>query len=157
MKNPNERVLEELRKIFAENADKRICVVGTPCVGKTTLVKSLPNCLDQDEVAFTLLGEEAGSCVHEYVKHNPEEWKNHVIKFIKEYKIERGHPIFGTGIFDCDLVVYLEINEETLRERAAKRNADFQWALDTKKLYIDPEIKSSNIPVITIDVSSLVD
>ena len=30
--------IDELSKIFEENSDKRICVLGTTCTGKSTLI-----------------------------------------------------------------------------------------------------------------------
>ena len=30
--------LEKLKQVFIDNKDKRICVLGTTCTGKTTLI-----------------------------------------------------------------------------------------------------------------------
>lgn len=48
----------ELKKIFDENKDKRICVVGTTCTGKTTLINKLNIGCDMDELIFPLLSKE---------------------------------------------------------------------------------------------------
>lgn len=52
------QVIEELRKIFKENTDKRICVLGTTCTGKTTLIHDINIGLDMDDEIFQLLTKE---------------------------------------------------------------------------------------------------
>lgn len=43
---------ETIRKVFKEDSDKRICVVGASCVGKTTLLNHFPEAVDMDELLF---------------------------------------------------------------------------------------------------------
>lgn len=33
--------INDLKRIFDENKDKRICVLGTTCTGKSTLIREL--------------------------------------------------------------------------------------------------------------------
>ena len=40
--------IEELSKIFEENKDKRICVLGTTCTGKTYLINATNMGLDME-------------------------------------------------------------------------------------------------------------
>lgn len=58
---------QELNKIFESNKDKRICVIGTSCIGKSTLLKELRNCYDMDDLLFPLLSKEET----EYVCRQP--------------------------------------------------------------------------------------
>lgn len=59
----NNKYVEELKKIFDNNKDKRILVIGTTCTGKSTLIKSLGIGLDMDKVIFPLLTKEESDFV----------------------------------------------------------------------------------------------
>ena len=59
--------------------------------------------------------------------------------------------MFGTVLLDCDLIIYLHINNELLLERTKSRNVDFVNAKNMQQA-IEDEIKNSSIPVITIEV-----
>jgi len=145
--------VQKLRQIFYENSDKRILVLGTMCAGKTTLVKSLPECLDQDEICWALLPKELeeklskGSWTQEMVKS----WNEHVENATQTVEIEAGRPLFGGSIFKSDIIVYLNINEETLRERAKRRNADYEVASNYNN-EIKKKLKATNLPVIVVDI-----
>lgn len=47
--------VQRLSKIFNEYNNKRIIVLGTTCAGKTTLLKSLTECMDMDTLVWGLL------------------------------------------------------------------------------------------------------
>lgn len=49
-----EASIENLERIFEENKEKRICVLGTTCTGKTTLINELKMGSDMDELIFPL-------------------------------------------------------------------------------------------------------
>lgn len=51
-------IVHKLSEIFNNNRDERICVLGTTCVGKTTLIKEMNVGQDMDELIFPLLSEE---------------------------------------------------------------------------------------------------
>ena len=143
----------KLRRIFNENSDKRILVMGTMCAGKTTLVKSMPECLDQDEICWALLPKELeeklskGSWTQELV----EAWNQHVEDATQTVKIEPGRPLFGGSMFKSDIIVYLNISEQTLRERAKKRNADYEVASSYNNK-IKEMLKAAALPVIVLDI-----
>lgn len=59
--------VEKLRKIFDTNKDKRICIVGSSCVGKTTLLKYLPDAIDMDDFFLVHQKKELN---HFYLKKN---------------------------------------------------------------------------------------
>ena len=142
--------IEELRQIFIDNKDKRICVLGTTCTGKTTLINESNIGVDIDEEIFPLLTEEET----EYICQTPwtEEIGNKMDELVRtRLSIKPGIPMFGTVLLDCDLIIYLHITDELLLERTKSRNVDFNNAKNMQ-LKIEKEIKNSNIPVISIEV-----
>ena len=144
--------LEELKQIFNNNKDKRICVLGTTCTGKTTLIKESNVGIDMDEEIFPLLTPEET----EYVCRTPwtEEIGNKMNELVQtKLKIRPGVPMFGTVLLDCDLIVYLHINDELLLERTSSRNVDFNNAKNMQQK-IEEEIKKSNIPTLYIEVQN---
>ena len=144
--------IEELSKIFEENKDKRICVLGTTCTGKTYLINATNMGLDMDEEIFPLLTQEET----DYVCQTPwtEEIGNKMDELVRtKLSITPGVPMFGTVLLDCDLIVYLHINDDLLLERAKLRNVDFMNAKNMQSK-IEEEIKKSNIPKIYIEVQN---
>ena len=55
-------------------------------------------------------------------------------------------------LVDCDLIIYLHINDELLKKRTDLRNVDF---INAKNMQteIEEEIEKSNIEVITLEVT----
>ncbi len=144
--------IEQLIEIFEENRDKRICVLGATCTGKTTLIKGTNIGLDMDEEIFPLLTEEET----EYVCRTPwtQEIGNRMDELIRtKLSIKQGTPMFGTVLLDCDLIVYLHINDDLLLERTKLRNTDFSNAKNMQQK-IEEEIKNSNIPTIYVEVQN---
>lgn len=144
--------IEQLIEIFEENRDKRICVLGATCTGKTTLIKGTNIGLDMDEEIFPLLTEEET----EYVCRTPwtQEIGNRMDELVKtKLSIKQGTPMFGTVLLDCDLIVYLHINDDLLLERTKLRNTDFSNAKNMQQK-IEEEIKNSNIPAIYVEVQN---
>ncbi len=144
------KYIEQLKEIFDNNTDKRILVIGTTCTGKSTLIKNLGIGLDMDKVIFPLLTKEET----DYVCQTP--WTKEIGKkmtyLVKtKLKIQPGEPLFGTVLIDCDLIVYLHINDEILKKRTTLRNVDFTNAKNMQT-EIEDEIKNSNIKVITLEV-----
>ena len=143
--------IEELRQIFIDNKEKRICVLGTTCTGKTTLINESNMGVDMDEEIFPLLTEEET----EYVCQTPwtEEIGNKMDELVRtRLSIKPGVPMFGTVLLDCNLIIYLHITDELLLERTKSRNVDFNNAKNMQ-LKIEEEIKKSNIPTIYIEVN----
>lgn len=143
---------ERLERVFNENSGKRICVIGTTCTGKSTLIKKLGRGLDMDAEIFPLLTKEET----EYVCSDP--WTEEIGKTMdnlvrERLTITKENHLFGTVLLDCDLIVYLHINDDLLAERTALRNAKFTDAknMQTK---IEQEIKSSGIETITLEVTN---
>ena len=144
--------IEQLIEIFEENRDKRICVLGATCTGKTTWIKGTNIGLDMDEEIFPLLTEEET----EYVCRTPwtQEIGNRMDELVRtKLSIKQGTPMFGTVLLDCDLIVYLHINDDLLLERTKLRNTDFSNAKNMQQK-IEEEIKNSNIPTIYVEVQN---
>ena len=144
--------IEQLIEIFEENRDKRICVLGATCTGKTTLIKGTNIGLDMGEEIFPLLTEEET----EYVCRTPwtQEIGNRMDELVRtKLSIKQGTPMFGTVLLDCDLIVYLHINDDLLLERTKLRNTDFSNAKNMQQK-IEEEIKNSNIPTIYVEVQN---
>lgn len=142
--------INDLKNIIEDNKDKRVCVVGTSCTGKTTYLEYAKNGLDMDRIIFPLLSQEE----KEYVCQTPwtEEIGKEMDRLVKErIKIQAGQPVFGTVIIDCDLIVYLNISEELLKQRTKSRNVSFDDAKRMKDS-IEQELTRMDIPVIMIEV-----
>lgn len=144
--------IEKLIQIFKENRDKRICVLGTTCTGKTTLIHDTNMGLDMDDEIFPLLSKEE----IKYVCQTP--WTLEIGNKMNELvrtklSIKPGIPMFGTVLLDCDLIVYLHINDELLLKRTKLRNANFNDAKNMQQK-IEQEIKKSNKPTIVIEVQN---
>ena len=147
-------IVIELKEIFSSNIDKRILVLGATCVGKTTLLKHFPECHDMDTLVWGLLPKEKQeklSCPN-WTDEMSKIWREYVIKAKQIIKIEAGYPLFAATSFDSDIIVYLSIDEDTLRERTRNRNIDYTVAAENDER-IKKEIELSNLPVIVIDMT----
>lgn len=141
--------IDNLTRIFEENKDKRICVLGTTCTGKTTLIKGSHIGEDMDELIFPLLTKEE----NDYVCQTP--WTEEIGQKMDELvrtklTIKPGTPLFGTVLLDCDLIIYLHIDDELLLERTILRNVDFENAKNMQSK-IEQEIYTSNIETIVLE------
>lgn len=145
-----EASIDNLLTIFNENSNKRICVLGTTCTGKTTLINELKIGVDMDKEIFPLLTQQET----DYVCSTP--WTEEIGKKMDELvrtrlSINAGTPMFGTVLLDCDLIVYLHISDELLLERTKLRNADFMNAKNMQKK-IEDEIRNSGLDTIILGV-----
>lgn len=146
-----EDLIKKLEKILESNKDKRIMVIGTTCLGKSTFLKKIKNAKDMDDIVFPLLMKKES----DFVCQSPwtEEIGDTMSKLAKEkVKIKKGEPVFGTVVIDSDLIVYLKISDELLAKRARLRKRDFKDAKNMQK-QIEKEIKKSKIPVIEFSIN----
>lgn len=142
--------IDNLTRIFDENSDKRICVLGTTCTGKSTLISQLGIGEDMDELLFPLLAKEE----KDYVCQTP--WTEEIGEKMDELVrtkliIKPGIPLFGTVLVNCDLIIYLHIDDDLLFKRTALRNVDFKNA-KMMQSKIEQEIYISNIETIVLEV-----
>ena len=144
--------VDNLMEVFNEHKDKRICVLGTTCTGKTTLINELHIGLDMDEEIFPLLTQEE----KEYVCSTP--WTEEIGEKMDELvrsklSIKSGFPMFGTVLLDCDVICYLHISDELLMQRTKSRNVDFLNAKNMQQK-IESEIINSGLETITLEVQN---
>ena len=142
---PNETV-NMLSAIFKEHKNERICVVGTMCCGKTTLLKQLNklNCIDMDNEFWTMASKDEIN----FYSQRPftKEMNDSLYKLFYERLSSRpGFPMFGVFILDCDVIVYLDISENLLKKHCIKRgDTDFIDAINIKK-WLEDDLKSHKI------------
>ena len=108
-------IINKLKAIFHEHNNERICMVGTVCCGKTTLIKHLKeyNCVDMDDEFWhqTTKDEYDYFCQVPFTK----EMYDLLHKMVNEkVVIKQGFPLFGVVILDCDVIIYLDIDETLL-------------------------------------------
>jgi hypothetical protein len=111
-----------LKAIFEKHINERVCVIGTVCCGKTTLIKHLGgyNCIDMDDEFWP----QATKKEIEYFSQVPftKEMSNSINKLVYErISVKPGFPLFGVVILDCEVVIYLDIAENLLKEHCKKR------------------------------------
>jgi len=144
------KIAERLQKILDEYKNKRVIVVGTTSSGKSTLLKKIKNAEDMDDLVFPLLSKEEKNYVCQSVW--TEEIGKTMTRLVKEkVKVEKGKPLFGTVILGCDLIIYLDINDELLKERCKKRKTSFKSAKDMQKMILR-EIAKSKIHSISFQI-----
>jgi len=148
-------IIRELRDIFDKYSDKRILVLGTTCAGKTTLLKHFPEGLDMDVVVMGTLPEELQDRFRKaprpFAQDLVEIWNKYLETAIQTVEIEAGHPLFAATVFRSDIIVYLNISDETLRERTMKRNFKYELAEKYNNLFKD-YLKITELPVIIVDI-----
>ena len=147
-------MFDKISKIFEENKNKRICVIGTTCTGKSTIIRETQSGEDMDDAIFPLLTKEES----DYVCQTP--WTEEIGKKMDELvrtklSITPGVPMFGTVLLDCDLIVYLHINDDLLQERCLLRGVDFINAKNMQEK-IEDEINKSSIECIKVDVENFI-
>ncbi|MEG0553854.1 MAG: hypothetical protein RR533_10095 [Carnobacterium sp.] len=148
------KVKDQLEELFTRYREKRICVLGTTCCGKSTLQQCFSQSVDMDEVLWTTLTKEEET----YICSKP--WTNDIGRFtskiVKERMvIEPGHPLFSLILLECDMIVYLEISDGLLREHCNKRSASFEDAKNVKlaiEKAIDEKRADTNIKVFILSV-----
>ena len=132
MQETDGSIKKELEELFAQHATDRVCVLGTICCGKTTLLRQITNCVDVDDELWSRLTEEETA----FVSRTPwtEEIGDEIDRLVKErITIRPGFPHFGTVILDCEVIVYLDIDDSLLRKRCKKRGTSFTDAIRIKE------------------------
>ena len=148
--------VEKMKKIFAENIKKHICVVGASCVGKSTLLGYLPEAVDMDDLLFG--NKEKGITpllTPKEIDYACGPWTQEVGQFMIQkahelIKIEAGHPVFGTIVFPSDLVIEINVPDNVLRERIKARGSD-EKDVFSMKAQIESEIEKSAIEKVVVE------
>lgn len=159
LKPTNEKppiAVEKISHIFSSNAEKRICVVGASCVGKSTLLGYLPEAVDMDDLLF---GNKQKGIVplltQQEIDYVCGPWTPEVGQFMTQkahelIKIEAGHPVFGTIVFPSDLVIEIIVPDNILRERIRRRNSNENDVFNMKA-QIESEIEKSGIEKVVVE------
>lgn len=148
--------VEKMKKLFANNIEKRICVVGSSCVGKSTLLGYLPEAVDMDDLLFGNKQKGISPLLtQKEIDYICGVWTPEVGQFMTQkanelIKIEAGHPVFGTIVFPSDLVIEITVPDNILRERIRRRNTDEKDVFNMK-VQIESEIEKSGIEKIIIE------
>ena len=124
--------INTLKAIFEKHKNERVCVLGTMCCGKTTLLQYFPDCVDIDDVAF----RDITNTERAFISQTPwtKEIGDAVDRIVYEkVQIQQGRPMFGTVILDCEVVIYLDISNELLAEHCQKRGVDLTDSLNMKE------------------------
>ena len=159
---------KELKKILDDNKDKRVCVCGVSCSGKTTIMKNFPNSLDLDEIAWlavppkiqeVLSGQKKfmtyakmreNGVIRDWTKEQSKIWETHAYKTANEFKIRPGQPVFSAvPLNHTDLIIYLDISPELLYKRAMKRGRDPE-KIRKAKIGLEQVIAEKGLPVINL-------
>ena len=114
--------LNTLKAIFEKHKHERICVIGTMCVGKTTIISRLPeyNCIDMDDEFWPQMPKEHIEILSQ--KPITEEIIGTICKLIsKKITVKVGCPLFGISILNCEAVVYLDISLNLLKKHCKSR------------------------------------
>lgn len=144
------KTVEELRSVLTKNRDKKITVIGTTCVGKSTFLREISAGVELRKLAPPFTDKEKDFYYHApLTKENNDTMRALVAKraFVKA-----GQPAFGTAIANgTELVVYLTIDDELLKKRVLDRKVNFEYA-KIMQGFIDEEVRESGLPVIKIAV-----
>ena len=131
-----------LGEILRKHQGERICVVGTMCCGKTTIIKQLPdyNCVDMDDEFWVQISKEEMERLS--LKPITKEIMDRIYELVyQKISVKPGRPLFGVVILDCEVVVYLNISKKLLAQHCFQRgDTDYQDALFVKK-YLENDLK----------------
>ena len=130
--------INALTAIFEKHINDRICVIGTMCCGKTTLVRKLYryNCVDADDELWHQIPVDKTEALS--LRPITKRVMDEVYDLMHEkVTVKPGFPLFGITILDCEVVVYLDISPQLLERHCdMRRDTDYIDALYVKK-YIE--------------------
>ncbi len=133
---------KKIEKIINENKDKRILILGTKFSGKRTILNNLKIGTYYNDLLDDLILEKYG-----YVYITPQEKKALESKMI----ITKGIPLFSECLVDCDLIIFLYINESLLKLRTTMNYMEATSAIAIQN-NLKKELKNVSVPIIKIDV-----
>jgi adenylate kinase family enzyme len=143
--------INALKAIFEKHKHERVCVIGTMCCGKTSLLKELSqyHCVDVDDIFWPQISEKEIEALSE--TPITKEIMDEIYKLVHEkINVKPGFPLFGFAIHDCEAVVYLDISETLLEKHCQTRgDTSLADALFVKKCVEEDwnEHKAKNLKV----------
>ena len=129
--------LNTLRAIFEKHKDERVCVIGTVCVGKSTILCQLDEygCEDLDAVLWPFIPEEDMVQFNQYANQPwTTDFSDEIDRLIYKYaKVKCGRPLFTSVIIDCEAVIYLDISDALLAKHCLARESSFEDSMKIKE------------------------
>ena len=118
-----DETLNALKAIFEKHRHERVCVIGTMCCGKTTLIKHLSeyNCVDVDD-EFWLQVSESDIKIFSQTPITEEIIGAIIKQMAEKISVRPGYPLFGVTILGCEAVIYLDISESLLEKHCKQRD-----------------------------------
>lgn len=143
-----------LRRVLLGHADQRVAVLGPPCVGKSTILRHIPEALDMDIILFPLLSPTEKQLVFR------KPWSPSVGKEMKRLACSKivvslGRPVFATVVIEVDVIIYLKIDDGLLQKRVMLRQDRRQSFEDVKGIQrqLESDILKSGIPSIEFSLT----
>jgi len=120
-----------LKQVLFEHANQRVAVLGPSCVGKSTILRHIPEALDMDIILFPQLSSKEKQLVFQ------KPWQPFVGKEMKRLACSRiivfpGRPVFATVVIEVDFIIHLRIEDSLLQKRIALRRERQQFFEDVK-------------------------
>lgn len=138
-----------LQRVLLKHADQRVAVLGPPCVGKSTILRHIPEALDMDIILFSKLSP----AEKQLVFRKP--WSPSVGKEMKRLAcskivVSSGRPVFATVVIEVDFIIYLKIDDSLLQKRVVLRQDRQQSFEDVRGIQrqLEVDILKSGIPSI---------
>ncbi len=138
-----------LRRMLLRHADQRVAVLGPPCVGKSTILRHMPEALDMDIILFPQLSPTEKQIVFQ------KPWSPSVGKEMRRLArskivVSPGRPVFATVVIEVDFIIYLKIDDGLLQKRVVLRQDRQQSFEDVKGIQrqLEADILKSGIPFI---------
>ena len=138
-----------LRRVLLRHADQRVAVLGPPCVGKSTILRHMPEALDMDTILFPQLSP----AEKQLVFRKP--WSPSVGKEMKRLACSKilvppGCPVFATVVIKVDFIIYLKIDDSLLQKRVVLRQDRQQSFEDVRGIQrqLEADILQSGIPFV---------
>lgn len=138
-----------IQRVLLKHADQRVAVLGPPCVGKSSILRHIPEALDMDTILFPQLSP----AEKQLVFRKP--WSPSVGKEMKRLACSKivvspGRPVFATVVIKVDFIIYLKIDDSLLQKRVVLRQDRQQSFEDVRGIQrqLEVDILKSGIPSI---------
>lgn len=138
---------EVLQRLLVQYVDKRVIVLGPPCIGKTTILRHVPGAQDMDEILFSQLSPEEKAVVFQK-PWTPVAGREMRRLACAKIAVSPGQPVFATVVLDADIIIELKISDDLLRQRVLLRQERPQSFEDVKGIQeqLSTDIRESGIP-----------
>ncbi len=163
---------KRLQSVLSQYSDKRVLVLGAPCVGKSTLLQHIKDGVDMDIVFDKMPKKFKRYVLHqenpfmyidgdkktvkftqkEFSKDSVENMEylqkttDYLTRFVNLHtKIVPGKPVFGTCIIETDVIVYLNVSDDILEKRINSRCSKTHRPLQEVRVFAVKSIIDKNV------------